>query len=104
MPESADVPPPLQSSPVASQNNLDEIARKEKARLVELLKSKGGRTGSYPQFTVSVKGQKVSGLFKYLNYSNICGSQFPFCRLSCCVNCCRGINASLVIYGGPSYG
>lgn len=62
MPEPAEIPPPLESSPVSSQNNLDEIARKEKARLVELLKTKGGRTGSYPQFTVSVKGQKVGGL------------------------------------------
>ncbi|XP_057764967.1 uncharacterized protein LOC130985834 [Salvia miltiorrhiza] len=64
LPESAKVPPPLESSPAASQHNLDEIARKEKARLIELLKSKGGRTGSYPHFTVSVKGQKLAIKFQ----------------------------------------
>lgn len=73
LPEYAKIPPPLESSPAASPHKLDDIARKEKARLEELLKSKGGRTGSYPRFTVSVKGPKVGGLF-YIQDS-LC----PFC-------------------------
>ncbi|KAH6823357.1 P-loop containing nucleoside triphosphate hydrolases superfamily protein [Perilla frutescens var. hirtella] len=64
LPECAKSPPPLESSPAASKPNLDEIARKEKARLEEWLKSKGGRTGSYPRFTVSVKGPKVTIKFQ----------------------------------------
>lgn len=64
LPEYSKIPPPLESSPAASQHNLDDIARKEKARLEELLKSKGGRTGSYPRFTVSVKGPKVTIKFQ----------------------------------------
>lgn len=61
LPESTKVPPLLEPSPAARQENLDEIAKKDKARLVELLKNKGGRTGSCPNFTVSVKGPKVGG-------------------------------------------
>ncbi|KAL0398819.1 UNVERIFIED_CONTAM: Cell division cycle protein 48AF [Sesamum radiatum] len=62
-PESAQTPP--QESPAAtSHHNLEEIARREKSRLEELLKSKGGRSGSYPRFTVSIKGQKVTIKFQ----------------------------------------
>ncbi|KAL0364065.1 UNVERIFIED_CONTAM: Cell division cycle protein 48AF [Sesamum angustifolium] len=62
-PESAKTPP--QESPAASSHhNLEEIARREKSRLEELLKSKGGRSGSYPRFTVSIKGQKVTIKFQ----------------------------------------
>ncbi|XP_042031157.1 uncharacterized AAA domain-containing protein C31G5.19 isoform X1 [Salvia splendens] len=64
LPESAKAPPLLEPSPAARQQNLDEIAKKDKARLVELLKNKGGRTGSCPNFTVSVKGPKVSIKFQ----------------------------------------
>ncbi|XP_042026169.1 probable spastin homolog spas-1 isoform X2 [Salvia splendens] len=64
LPEYAKVPPSLESSPAARQQNLDEIAKKDKARLIELLKNKGGRTGSCPNFTVSVKGPKVSIKFQ----------------------------------------
>ncbi|KAK4439391.1 Cell division cycle protein 48AF [Sesamum alatum] len=61
-PESARTP---QESPAASSHhNLEEIARRERSRLEELLKSKGGRSGSYPRFTVSVKGQKVTIKFQ----------------------------------------
>ncbi|KAI3456506.1 hypothetical protein Pfo_013169 [Paulownia fortunei] len=62
--ESAKTPPPPESPPASSHHNLEEIARREKARLEELLKSKGGRVGSYPRFTVSVKGQKVTIKFQ----------------------------------------
>ncbi|GER52904.1 P-loop containing nucleoside triphosphatehydrolases superfamily protein [Striga asiatica] len=57
-PESTATPPPMKSPPVSS-HDLEEIARNDKARLEELLKNKGVRFGSYPRFTVSVKGQKV---------------------------------------------
>lgn len=57
-PESAETAPPPEA-PVLNHLNLEEIARKDKARLEKLLKNKGGRSGSYPRFTVSVKGQKV---------------------------------------------
>ncbi|KAL8469064.1 hypothetical protein ACS0TY_032052 [Phlomoides rotata] len=62
--ESAEIPPLPESSPATNHQNLEEIARKEKARLEELLKSKGGQTGSYPRFTVAVKGQKVTIKFQ----------------------------------------
>ncbi|CAA0817960.1 P-loop containing nucleoside triphosphate hydrolases superfamily protein [Striga hermonthica] len=52
--------PPMKSPPVSSHHDLEEIARKDKARLEEFLKNKGARFGSYPRFTVSVKGQKVT--------------------------------------------
>ncbi|KAK6123923.1 hypothetical protein DH2020_042342 [Rehmannia glutinosa] len=63
-PESAETPPPPESPPVSSHHYLEEIARRDKARLEELLKNKGGRFGSYPRFTVSVKGQKVTIRFQ----------------------------------------
>lgn len=37
---------------------LGRRARKERCRLEDLIKSKGMQYGSYPQFTVAVKGQK----------------------------------------------
>ncbi|XP_051124881.1 uncharacterized protein LOC127247184 isoform X3 [Andrographis paniculata] len=62
----AKTPPQPESAPETgkiphseSNQNLDEIARREKARLEEILRSKGGQTGFYPRFIVSVKGQKV---------------------------------------------
>ncbi|KAG8385785.1 hypothetical protein BUALT_Bualt03G0081400 [Buddleja alternifolia] len=72
-PESAKTPPPPEfaKTPVSpeaptasSHHNLEEIARREKARLEDLIKSKGVRFGSYPRFTVSVKGQKVTFKFQ----------------------------------------
>ncbi|KAL9146730.1 hypothetical protein ABFS82_13G129600 [Erythranthe guttata] len=51
-------------SPVLNHHNLEEIARKEKTRLEELLRQYGGRYGSYPRFTVSIKGQKVTIKFQ----------------------------------------
>ncbi|KAL2483940.1 P-loop containing nucleoside triphosphate hydrolase superfamily protein [Forsythia ovata] len=56
--------PPPECPPTSSHNNMEEIARKEKVRLEELLKSKGIRYGSFPRFTVAVKGQKVTIKFQ----------------------------------------
>lgn len=50
---------PLPSESPSSHVDLEEAARKERQRLEGLLKSKGMQYGSYPRFTVAVKGQKV---------------------------------------------
>lgn len=50
---------PLPSEPPASPVDLEEIAKKERQRIENLLKDKGIKYGSYPRFTVAVKGQKV---------------------------------------------
>ncbi|XP_065879341.1 uncharacterized protein [Euphorbia lathyris] len=44
--------------------DLEEIAKKERKRIESLLKSKGVKFGSYPRFTVAVKGQKVTVKFQ----------------------------------------
>ncbi|KAL3820759.1 hypothetical protein ACJIZ3_006664 [Penstemon smallii] len=56
--------PSPESPPASSHRDLEEIAKKEKLRLEELLKSKGVRSGSCPRFTVAVKGQKLTIKFK----------------------------------------
>lgn len=43
----------------APANNMEDIAKKQRQQIDDLLKSKGIRRGSYPNFAVSVKGQKV---------------------------------------------
>ncbi|XP_012569286.1 uncharacterized protein [Cicer arietinum] len=50
----------------ADQANEDvqEIAKKERQRIQELLTTRGIRQGSYPRFNVAVKGQKVSIKFQ----------------------------------------
>lgn len=50
---------PLPSESPSNHVDLEEAARKERQRLEGLLKSKGMQYGSYPRFTVAVKGQKV---------------------------------------------
>lgn len=51
-------PTPPESPP--SYADLEEIAKKERHRLEELIKSKGMKLGlSCPRFIVAVKGQKV---------------------------------------------
>ncbi|XVF87795.1 hypothetical protein PTKIN_Ptkin18bG0149600 [Pterospermum kingtungense] len=52
--------PSLPSEPPASPVNLEEIAKKERQRIEKLLKDKGIKYGSYPRFTIAVKGQKVT--------------------------------------------
>ena len=37
----------------------EDLARKERVRIMELIQSRGMQRGSYPQFDVAVKGQKV---------------------------------------------
>ncbi|KAK7359822.1 hypothetical protein VNO77_01787 [Canavalia gladiata] len=44
--------------------DVQESAKKERERIEELLRSRGIRYGSYPRFTVAVKGQKVSIKFQ----------------------------------------
>ncbi|KAL3627428.1 hypothetical protein CASFOL_028791 [Castilleja foliolosa] len=63
----AETPPPPQSAespPVSTHNNLEDIARRDKTRLEDLIKNKGIRYGSYPRFSVAVKGKKVSIRFQ----------------------------------------
>ncbi|XP_059297186.1 cell division control protein 48 isoform X2 [Lycium ferocissimum] len=56
--------PPSDSPPIPSHNPLEETAKAERRRLENLLKSKGVKYGSYPRFTVAVKGQKVTIKFQ----------------------------------------
>lgn len=56
--------PPLPSEPPANHVNLEETAKKERQRIEQLLKDKGMKHGSYPRFTVAVKGQKVTIKFE----------------------------------------
>ena len=44
----------------SSYDDLEEIAKKERRKLEDLIRSKGMKYGSYPRFTVAVKGQKVN--------------------------------------------
>ncbi|GAU25760.1 hypothetical protein TSUD_222170 [Trifolium subterraneum] len=44
--------------------DVQEIAKKERQRIQDLLTTKGIRQGSYPRFNVAVKGQKVSIKFQ----------------------------------------
>jgi hypothetical protein len=50
-------PLPSESSPKYAE--LEETAKQERQRIEELLRSKGIARGSFPRFTVGVKGQKV---------------------------------------------
>nr|XP_004293327.2 PREDICTED: probable 26S protease regulatory subunit 10B isoform X1 [Fragaria vesca subsp. vesca] len=45
-------------------NNVEDIAKKQRQDIEDRLKSKGMRRGTYPNFTVSVKGQKVTVKFQ----------------------------------------
>ncbi|KDO78373.1 hypothetical protein CISIN_1g047219mg [Citrus sinensis] len=56
--------PSLPSESSSSYENLEEIAKKERQRIEELLKRKGMHYGSCPTFTVAVKGQKVTIKFQ----------------------------------------
>jgi hypothetical protein len=38
---------------------VEDLARKERKRIMELIESQGMLPGSYPKFDVAVKGQKV---------------------------------------------
>lgn len=60
---SADAPEAEDKTP-STHVDMEAIAKKERVRLEELLKSKGMQYGSYPRFTVAVKGQKVTIKFQ----------------------------------------
>ncbi|OVA20008.1 AAA+ ATPase domain [Macleaya cordata] len=60
----ADVRTPSPESPPSSYDNAEKMVRQERLRLEELLRSKGILRGSYPPFTVAVKGQKVTVKFQ----------------------------------------
>ncbi|KAL1358568.1 hypothetical protein AAHE18_04G043100 [Arachis hypogaea] len=49
---------------VGGAEDVHAVAKKERERIEELLRKKGVRYGSYPRFTVAVKGQKVSVKFQ----------------------------------------
>ncbi|CAH1448241.1 unnamed protein product [Lactuca virosa] len=51
-------------SPPPTHVDMEAIAKKERTRLEELLKTKGMQYGSYPRFTVAVKGKKVTIKFQ----------------------------------------
>ncbi|KAK2992202.1 hypothetical protein RJ640_005689 [Escallonia rubra] len=60
----ANAKPPVPTPTPSSYVDLEESARNEKRLLEELLKSKNMKYGSYPQFTVAVKGQKITVKFQ----------------------------------------
>nr|CAB3451038.1 unnamed protein product [Digitaria exilis] len=49
----------------------EDLARKERKRIMELAESRGMQRGSYPQFDVAVKGQKVVVKFNMPSTCNI---------------------------------
>jgi len=49
----------------------EDLARKERKRIMELAQSRGMQRGSYPQFDVAVKGQKVVVKFDMPSTCNI---------------------------------
>nr|CAB3447887.1 unnamed protein product [Digitaria exilis] len=49
----------------------EDLARKERKRIMELAQSRGMQRGSYPQFDVAVKGQKVVVKFNMPSTCNI---------------------------------
>ncbi|GLU15586.1 hypothetical protein SLE2022_320630 [Rubroshorea leprosula] len=56
------LPPPAETP--SGYMDLEETAKKERQRIEELIKTKGMQNGSYPRFTVAVKGQKVTIKFQ----------------------------------------
>ncbi|KAF8086443.1 hypothetical protein N665_0625s0008 [Sinapis alba] len=52
------------SSPIDPPPNYADIAKKERARIQELIQSKGTQYGSFPRFNVSVRGQKITLKFQ----------------------------------------
>ncbi|KAL5972566.1 hypothetical protein ACLOJK_039371 [Asimina triloba] len=52
------------SEPSSHSGGMDRIASQERKRLEELLRSRGMQRGSYPPFSVAVKGQQVTIKFQ----------------------------------------
>ncbi|KAL6990723.1 hypothetical protein U1Q18_008842 [Sarracenia purpurea var. burkii] len=70
----ADEPCPetsLPSESPSSHMDLEKTARKERQRLEELLKGNGMQYGSYPRFSVAVKGQMITIKFQILQTCEI---------------------------------
>lgn len=63
---------PLPSESPSSFTNLEENARKERGRIEELIRSRGLKSGSYPPFTVSLKGGKVITLNSFRMVLRLC--------------------------------
>ncbi|XP_052621126.1 calmodulin-interacting protein 111 isoform X1 [Lactuca sativa] len=63
-PEGEAKTPSPPESPLPTHVDMEAIAKKERTRLEELLKTKGMQYGSYPRFTVAVKGKKVTIKFQ----------------------------------------
>ncbi|XP_018460775.1 uncharacterized protein LOC108831758 [Raphanus sativus] len=63
---SSPIDPPQHSSSVPADPppNYADIAKKERARIQELIQSKGSQYGSCPRFNVSVRGQKITLKFQ----------------------------------------
>ncbi|CAI9086844.1 OLC1v1020763C2 [Oldenlandia corymbosa var. corymbosa] len=57
-------PSPPVSSPTPSYSDLEKTAKELRSRIEELLKNKGMQYGSYPQFVVSIKGEKIAVRFQ----------------------------------------
>ncbi|KAL5212256.1 hypothetical protein ABZP36_023103 [Zizania latifolia] len=77
-------PPPLQKRPAAAAPSGavdvavssdaavgEDLARKEKKRIMDFIQSRGMPRGSYPQFDVAVKGQKVVVKFNVPSTCNL---------------------------------
>ncbi|XP_044461760.1 katanin p60 ATPase-containing subunit A1 [Mangifera indica] len=62
--EAGSAKPPLAPESSSSYGDLEEIAKKERQRIEELIKKKGQPKGFYPRFTVAVKGQKITIKFQ----------------------------------------
>lgn len=62
--EGRHLPPAAPDSSEASGVDLEELVSAERKRIEELISSRGMQRGTYPPFTVAVKGQKVTVKFK----------------------------------------
>uniref|UniRef100_A0A1J3CUS1 Proteasome-activating nucleotidase n=1 Tax=Noccaea caerulescens TaxID=107243 RepID=A0A1J3CUS1_NOCCA len=52
------------SVPIDPPPNYVDVSKKERARIEELIQSKGTRNGAYPRFNVAVRGQKITLKFQ----------------------------------------
>lgn len=54
---------PLPAKDLSTHADMEEIAKKERQRIEQLIRNKGMKYGACPRFTVGVKGQKVLYFF-----------------------------------------
>uniref|UniRef100_A0A0A9CPU4 Uncharacterized protein n=1 Tax=Arundo donax TaxID=35708 RepID=A0A0A9CPU4_ARUDO len=62
---------PVDTAVSANPAEGEDLARKERKRIMELVQSRGMQRGSYPQFDVAVKGQKVVVKFNMPSTCNV---------------------------------